>query len=241
MTRKNRVKKSLEYEEKYGHIPVNYDDRLNWMYDTLNINETKSIEIINKRDMMISSLYYKTINVVLYEEPEGSPRPRARLINRANLSNMALQNQNFIHIYSLTGNEDRIYMNRLVNQEDFIELDNLICTPCDIVYKTFSKTPSSFSKSDIFLAEIGLHRPTAKPDWDNLGKKYSDMSTYNIWLDDIFVVDGMVRKFYSILPRIEIQISYLNMIYNKYQYNSIINRKDYKPEYNLQYFNGGIK
>ena len=47
---------------------------------------------------------------------------------------------------------------------------------------------------------------------------------------------GTVKKYYSILPRIEININFLNMVYNKYQYNAIVKRKDYDESYALKYF-----
>lgn len=235
--RKTRSQKATEYEEKYSHIPKDYQERLAWLYDELAITESKAQEILDKRSAMINSLYYTDLKIVLYEEPEGSPRPRFRLVNRANLANMAMNNPDFIHVYSPSGAEDNRYMKRLIDNE-LIGLNNMICTPCELNIYTFSKTPSYYSKTDTFLAEIGLHRPVGKPDWDNAGKKYSDMFNANIWLDDIFVTDGTVRKFYSVLPRVEIYVRYLNMVYNRYQYSSITNRKDYMEEYDLKYFGG---
>lgn len=238
MPHKSRKQKANEYKEKYGHIPLDYNERLSWMYDYYKITESKSYEIIQKRDMMISSLYYKEIRFTLYEDPEGSPRPRFRIINRSNLMNMAASNSEFVHVYSLTGKEDNMFMKKLLTQEDFIELEHLLCTPCDLEYNVFSKTPGYYSKTDVFLAEIGLKRPIAKPDWDNIGKKYSDMSNNNIWIDDIIVVDAAIHKYYSILPRIEIRLKYLNMVYDKHQYDSMINKSNYNTNVNLQYFKG---
>lgn len=236
MKRKTRKQKYKEYIEKFGAIPVDFKERLEWLYDKLKITEIQGFEILHKRDMMIQSLEYYNTNIILYEIPEGSPRPRMRIVNRSNLSNMALSNPNFIHVYSLTGKEDNDYMRRLMTQEDFNALDQMICTPCNIDISTFHKTPSYYNKEDTILAEIGIIRPPFKPDWDNLEKKYSDMFNANVWLDDAFVIDGSIHKYYSVLPRIEIHLQYLNMVYNKYQYNSIISRKDYNPSYNLQYF-----
>jgi len=118
-------------------------------------------------------------------------------------------------------------MRRLVDEE-LIALDGLINTPCIVEYNAFLKTPNSFNITDKVLAEIGIIRPVMmKPDWDNIGKKYCDMYNHNVWLDDSLVIDGTVRKYYSILPRVEIRLRYLNCVYNKVQYNTIINRKDY--------------
>lgn len=221
---KSRKQKAFEYEEKYSGIPLDYVSRLEWLYDTLNINDKKAQAIINKRNEMMSALYYQEIHIILYEEPEGSPRPRFRLINRNNLANAALSNPSFVHVYSITGKEDNVYMNRLMTQDDFMGIQQLLYTPCDIEYCAYLKTPSTFNAQDIFLSEIGLIRPIVKPDWDNIGKKYSDMFNNNVWLDDTLVIDGLVRRFYSVLPRIEIKLKYLNMLYNRYQYNSISNR-----------------
>ena len=60
----------------------------------------------------------------------------------------------------------------------------------------------------------------------------------NVWIDDIIVIDGSVHKYYSMLPRVEINLYYLNKVYNKHQYNSIIKRKDFNG--NVSYFGGEI-
>lgn len=234
---KSRNQKLIEYEEKYKNIPKDYNERLSWMYDTLKISPSKSQEILLKRDAMLQSLQYNEFFIVLYEEPEGAKRPRFRIINRKNISNMAIANPDFIHVYSPNACADNCYMKRLITEEDFIPLEYLINTPCSMDICTYHKIPSGVSKTDIILSEIGLIRPPFYPDWDNIGKKYSDMFNENIWMDDDLVIDGSVHKFYSILPRIEIKISYLNMIYTKQMYDKISSRKNYDPNMNLQYFN----
>jgi len=243
MKRKTRVQKAAEYEARYSGIPIDYRERLSWLYDTLRITDQQASEILFKRDLMLRDLMYYDTNIILFEVPEGSPRPRVRLVNRSNLSNMALSNPNFIHVYSLTGKEDNMFMKRLMSREDFTALDSMICTPCIIDINAFLKTPSYYNREDTILAEIGLHRPISKPDWDNLGKKYSDMFNANVWLDDTLVVDGSIHRYYSVLPRIEIRLRYLNMVYNRHQFNSVTHRSDYKEEYDLQYFHvdGGNK
>ena len=198
------------------------------MCDKYNLSESKMQEIINKRDNMLYNLQYYDLNIIiLYEEPEGTQRSRFRLINRANFNQEALTNSAFVHVYSPNAKDDFLFMRRLVDDE-LIELDSKINTPCIVDYNAYYKTPNSFNTIDTFLAEIGIERPViSKPDWDNVGKKYCDMYNHNVWLDDALVNDGAVHKFYSILPRIEIKLRYLNCVYNKYQYNTIINRKDY--------------
>ena len=46
----------------------------------------------------------------------------------------------------------------------------------------------------------------------------------NVWIDDTLVIDGSIHKFYSIKPRVEINLSFANILYNKYQYKSTIKK-----------------
>lgn len=207
------------------------------MYNQYKLSDKKMCNIINIRDHMMSNLKFsKELLVVLYEEPEGTPRPRARYINKSNLSNVAKNYPGFIQVYSLTGKSDRFFMKRLIENNELDEIGKeLIYTPIIVSYDVFMKTPNSFNTSDKMLAEFGYIRPLIKPDFDNIAKKYADMYNGNVWLDDSLVISGTVNKYYSILPRIEIRIRYLNMLYNRYQYNSMKNREDLK-NIDIKYF-----
>lgn len=229
---KKRKQKAVEYELKYSAIPKDYEERLTWLADKLHLTQTKKDKIVDKFYDLKNKLAYKTIFIVLYEEPEGSPRPRFRLVNRKNLANIALKNPTFVHVYSPSGADDNKFMKRLMSEEDFVELDSIIYTPCICTYTAYFKTPSYFNAVDTYLAEQGVHTPISKPDWDNIGKKYSDMSNSNLWLDDRLVIEGTVKKRYSVLPRVEIRIDYLNMLTNKYQVASI--KKSYDG--NIRYY-----
>ena len=231
MAHKSRKQKAEEYQQKFGDIPLNFTDRLEYMYDKFGFDKKpyKVDEVIYKRNMMLSNLQYYDLNIVsLYELPEGTGRPRFRLINRNNFHVEAMNNGQFVHVYQVGAKEDFLYMQRLTN-EGLIALEGLICTPVDIEYNAFFKTPTYFNDVDQCLAECGLIRPTVinKPDWDNIGKKYCDMYNHNVWIDDATVIDGSVHKYFSILPRIEIKLRYLNCVYTKQQYNNIVKRKEY--------------
>ena len=234
---KNKKEKILEYQEKYAHIPKNYTERLEYLYETLGINDKKSDEILQARAAFINSTYYQTIRMVFYEVPEYTPRPRARIVNRSGIINAVTGNNSFIQVYSITGRQNREYM-KMYTQQNLQELQQLLCTPCDIEYNVYFPTPSYYNKTQIFLAEIGLDRPMIKPDFDNIEKSYADSFTGNIWIDDIVVVDATFHKYYSILPRVEINLKYSNQLYNSHQYKAMIRRKEFTDEMTVNYFGG---
>lgn len=234
---KNKKQKLLEYQEKYANIPRDYIDRLNYLYNILDIDDKKSDEILQARMDFINSTYYKTIQMVFYEVPEYTPRPRARIINRNGIINSITGNNSFIQVYSITGRQNKEYM-KIYTKENLSELEQLLCTPCDIEYNVYFPTPSYYNKTQIFLAEIGIDRPINKPDFDNIEKSYADSFTGNIWIDDIVVIDATFHKYYSILPRVEINLKYSNQLYNLHQYKSMIKRKDFTDEMNVSYFGG---
>lgn len=218
---KSRKEKFIEYQEKFRYIPKGFRDRLEYMCDIFKVSEKRMNEILRARERFIDDIYYKELFITLYEAPEGTPRPRARLINRYNVLDESKKNSEFIQIYSITGKSDSAYMKRLVTDNEYIEAGKLIYTPCDIEISLYFETPSGFSINDKFLAEVGVKRPIKKPDWDNAGKKYSDMYNGNIWLDDRLVIDASVHKYYSILPRVEIRLLYANKLFDKAQYRSV--------------------
>lgn len=230
-----RKQKQEEYQKKYGHIPIDYRERLEWMVDTYKISPSKMDEILGKRQAVLSNIFYYDYNIIeLLEEPEGASRPRVRVL-RSNYNRLAMSNQ-LIHVYVPGASEDHRYMRKLVDTE-LIQLDGLITTPCNIEYNVYLKTPSNTNIVDKFMCEIGLFRPPySKPDWDNIAKKYCDMFNYNIWMDDSLVIDGSVHKYYSILPRVEIKLRYLNCVYTKNFFNAMISRSGYSNQ-ELHYLN----
>lgn len=232
---KTRKQKKSIYESKYSEIPRDFNERLEYMYNKYKITSSKAQSILSIRNQMLETFHYSDeLYIILYEEPEGSPRPRARYINKKNLTNMAKNNPGFIQIYSLTGASDRAFFKRLLTDNELFQVDQLICTPCMVRYEAYLHTPASFNAIDTYLAELGIIRPITKPDFDNIEKKYSDMLNGNIWLDDALVIESSMSKYYSILPRIEIRLRFLNMLFNKQQYDSIIKRLS--DSNNVEYF-----
>lgn len=208
-------------------IPKDYQERINWIIDTYKISDAKLKDILDTKNKMLQQMYYMPeLFVVIYEIPEGSPRPRARFIKSKgnNILANARSNPGFIQVYSITGAADKKFMQEFKTNSDFDFLESLIYTPCSVKYDAYFKTPSIFNSKEKMLAELGMIRPLSKPDFDNVEKKYSDMYTGNIWVDDSIVIESNFNKYYSELPRIEITLRYMNMLYNKYQYKSASKR-----------------
>lgn len=234
MNNRSRKDKQKEYNEKYGDIPKDYTERLNYMIDLYNISESKMNEIVLKRMNMQNNLSYIPIFITLYQIPEGMPRPRFRIIKKDNYMDAAIEFPQYIQVYSPGAQEDYRYFNKL-NVDGLLNLHTFVQTPCIVNISSFFPTPKYFNTTDIFLAEMGLHRYDLSPDWDNIGKKYSDIYNDSVWLDDKLVISGTSDKYYSILPRVEIKLYYLNYATNKFQYSRIVNSTNYNDNFPISY------
>ncbi|WP_099300128.1 RusA family crossover junction endodeoxyribonuclease [Pediococcus pentosaceus] len=69
--------------------------------------------------------------------------------------------------------------------------------------KFYRSVQKSVSKVERQRRLSGLHRPTMKPDIDNLFKAVTDACTGIVWKDDNQIVSTKSDKFYSEVPRVE--------------------------------------
>ena len=53
-----RAQKQKQYDMKYGNIPIDYTERLNWMVDYYNLSPSKMDEILLKRQNVLNNLFY---------------------------------------------------------------------------------------------------------------------------------------------------------------------------------------
>jgi Holliday junction resolvase RusA-like endonuclease len=83
---------------------------------------------------------------------------------------------------------------------------NPLDTALFVGIKVFRSIPKSMSKKRIEAAEKGEIRPVTKPDIDNYQKLVYDALNGIFWRDDSQIVDSRAAKFYSVTPRIEIEI-----------------------------------
>ena len=95
-----------------------------------------------------------------------------------------------------------------------------IDTPCKIDVDIFCRTPVSFTKTQVILAEMGVLRPWVNTgDVDNFDKAVFDMLQPNekrghvgIMENDCLIIESHSNKYYSRNPRYEITITYMEEI-----------------------------
>lgn len=190
----------IEYEEKYGHIPNDRDDRLNYIMSKAK-DKNRTFAPVPKEIDRIKKIKWKTLKYVIYLIPKATPRPRRSLNGHFYVNGAADNKKFFKNFYKST-------------------LDvPIIDTPCKFYCDSYLPTPSDMSLVNQFLAEVGLIRPVKKPDFDNLAKAYSDMTQGILLYDDALIIEGISRKWYSCKPRIEITFKYME------EYDSDYNKK----------------
>lgn len=188
---KNKSYKILlsEYQEKYGNIPIDKGNILEYLDTSLKLTE-KDYEKIKRDEEMVASIPWEELEIVLPIIPKPSPRPRYSGFTKSFYVTGAAENKKLFMYYI----EDKY---------------NIIYTTTHFHVTTYLPTPmSQMSRTEIYRAEKGSIAPMANPDWDNLGKTYSDMIQEILLLNDNVITIGGVEKYYSVKPRVVINIRY---------------------------------
>jgi len=189
-------------EALYGSIPEEYTTRILSLMRELKIN-SKDLDNIRLGIKRIRGIKTYKIDFVFYFLPQATPRARS---NR------------FTKVFYVKKNIDYGELFRIFIEE-CTDIDFKIVTPCKFICRTFSPIPNNMSKVEKVLSELELIPYISKPDWDNLGKTYSDMVQKHFILDDSLIYDGRTIKKYSSKPRVEISIEFFS------EYDSNYNRK----------------
>ena len=198
-------KVEADYIDEYGEIPRDRTERFIWLLEKLNLRNSPSRKNIQSSIERNLNIRWNKINFIIYLLPKGTPRPRLSSRSRT--------------FYVLGARDNREIFDKFMANQDF----PIITTPCKFKCTSYLPIPKQFTKIDTLLAEMGLIRPINRPDWDNLGKTYSDMVQKHLILDDSLIYKGVVEKGYSVKPRIEITIKYLNDFDSKYNERKVKN------------------
>lgn len=159
----------------------------------------RTIQQIADVSSILSDVKWKSVSFVIETEPIPSHRPRLC----------------GYRVYVPGAAKAQMYFNKKV----LPKLNGLfIDTPMKIYADFYFSTPKSFSKTQIALAEMKLLRPWVNiGDNDNLEKTLYDSITQNIKRghrglisNDCLVIENHSNKYYSMKPRTEVLIKYMD-------------------------------
>lgn len=194
------LKIEKDYLAEYGDIPKDLCSRIDWLLDKVNLKRQK--KTVTGEISRILDIKWKQISYTIFLLPKATPRPRSGKSG----------------VFYVKGAKD----NKKIF-EDFMkdQTIDMITTPAKFDCTSYFPIPSSMNGVEKICAELGFIRPISKPDWDNVAKAYCDMCQGFLLYDDSLIIEGTSRKFYSIKPRIEIRISYMEDHDSTYNKNKI--------------------
>lgn len=195
------LKMEKEYEKEYGDIPRDSLDRIDYLLEGTKLNRCK-IHVYDEIHRIVN-IKWKTISYTIYLLPKATPRPRS--------------GKNGIFYVKGASDNKKFFERHLINQDI-----PLITTPTKFHCVSYLPIPKSMNIVEKLCAELGFIHPVSKPDWDNVAKAYCDMIQGTLLYDDSLIIEGTSIKKYSIKPRIEITISYME------DYDSAFNEKKIK-------------
>lgn len=192
-----------EYNKLYGDIPKYNNERIDYLLKDTNLkrNKLKVYDEIKR----INSIKWKKKSFTLYIIPKATPRPRS--------------GKNGI-FYVKGASDNKKFFKEFIKDKEL----EIINTPCKIECISYLPISKSMNSVNKILAELGFIRPISKPDWDNLAKAYCDMIQGYLLEDDALIIEGTSKKYYSIKPRVEITIEWMESFDCKYNEDKIINK-----------------
>lgn len=192
-----------EYNKLYGDIPKYNNERIDYLLKDTNLkrNKLKVYDEIQR----INSIKWKKKSFTLYIIPKATPRPRS--------------GKNGI-FYVKGSSDNKKFFKEFIKDKEL----EIINTPCKIECMSYLPISKSMNSVNKILAELGFIRPISKPDWDNLAKAYCDMIQGYLLEDDALIIEGISKKYYSIKPRVEITIEWMESFDCKYNEDKIINK-----------------
>lgn len=196
------LKIEKEYIAEYGDIPETPQGRIEMLLEDINLSKCKGS--VFDKIKLIDNIKWNRLSYTIYLLPKATPRPRSGK-----------------GIFYVKGAQDnKKIFNRFMESQDI----PMVYTPCKFYCNTYFPIPHSMNKLERIIAELGYIRPISKPDWDNVAKAYCDMIQGSLLYDDSLIIEGISKKFYSIKPRIEVTIEYMENFDSDFNKNKIIKK-----------------
>ena len=190
------------YDEEYSHLPDTPDDQLNYILTTKKVNMDKVRAEIER----IENIPWKKIHMQFPLIPYPCPRPRSTSNGR---------------FYVEGAKEHWDYMKRTITDQQIISTMTRFTVDLNI------PIPSTMNGTEAYLAQLRYILPIAS-DWDNYGKTYSDAIQKILIINDNLICSGVVNKYYSIKPYVNIILEYQDGYDSRYNERKIKNSKSYK-------------
>ena len=204
----SRNQKIEAYNEKYPERIDDPADRIREYFRANNLDLDKACKKAARKALRImEEREYESVRIVLYEEPFFTERPR---VYRG-------------HAFSPNAAANKQYFEKAIGQ--VVEGFKLITSPAELTIEAYLEMPSTVPPDEVILFEAKMLNPATKPDYDNIEKCYTDMLTDVIMSDDDLFYRAEIVKWYSLLPRVEMRITYLKKNESDYIYKKLKNRK----------------
>lgn len=209
---KTRRERLAEYNLKYHTRDYDPEKSLHDYFEQRGWDYAKAQKKAGKKlDEIVKQREYETITITMYEYPMSTSRPRSTSTG---------------HTYSPNAAENHQYFEKAVHS--VCNAIKLINTPAEILIEAYIEMPKAVKPDEVILFEAKVLDPSDMPDYDNIGKCYTDILKNVLVIDDDLIHFGAIKKYYSVIPRVVIHITYLKKHESEYIYKKIKNRKSVK-------------
>ena len=205
------MKNVLPYNEKFKDIPKDYMERLSYLFRICPYTKDDLNELLEKIDVLMDGLW-ESVTYIFYMIPIPASRPK---LNTKTFTFYVKDAKNIKDVFDMFKRESS-------------GMDCVISTPSRLTAKVYMETPKGMNIQEKIACELELIHHINSPDWDNLGKQYCDVVQKVLISNDSIVCRGMVEKFYSVLPRVEVRLDYMTAYDCKYNKRTVENRKSFK-------------
>lgn len=186
------LKEDKLYMEEFGDIPDDQMGKIQYIlgkrFEDKKVNDT-----ILKESRKIKRIKWINYNFTMWKHPVPAARPRVNTT------------MGYPLIYVPKAKREANWFKEYLKTQELPFID----TPCTINIDIYLKVPSSFNMVKKVLSEMGFIRPWNRSDWDNFAKTVCDQIQHGMLSDDALIIEGSVRKYYSIKPRIVVSGKYM--------------------------------
>lgn len=212
---KDRKTREKEFKLKYDNINPDAFDRL---LDYLGEYATPKLfqQAINRNNEIVNEQTCSYMHITFIEHPIESIRGR-----------IARSKSPFPYIYIPNAEANLLAVENLIG----LAIDDLrlISTPVQVELTAYYPTPKATHPIETILFEAKKLWGIGYSDFDNCLKAYCDMIQGYILSNDDLVVRSVFEKRYSLLPRVELSLTFFDKCASKYIYTKIKSRTSYDP------------